>query len=136
MSPTFTDDPFAISKRRGDNFMKRPPRETHHPYCLLRSGVAAASAAVSQRLGQSGESPGNPEIGPVRSIAAEASVQPAGVGDAKRVLEEELEAWVESLGTPQKYVDYAAVAKERVSAARRTRGSGQARVPECPVCGG
>lgn len=117
------------------------PRAPHHVVRLLRSGVAAASATVSQRLGKSGRSDGEktpayPEIDPTGSITIEAKVQPARTGSVKRVLEEDVEAWMESLGTPQKYVDYAAVAKERVSAARRTRGSDLARGPACPVCSG
>lgn len=81
-----------------------------------------------------------PEIDPkadsMGPIATEAKVQQAKAGSFKRVLEEDVEAWMESFGTPPKYVDYAAIAKERVSAARQTRGSDVARGPECPVCGG
>lgn len=45
--------------------------------------------------------------------------------------------WIRALeGQHADYIDYAVVARERVSAARRTRGSDLKRGPACPVCNG
>lgn len=135
---------------------------TYRASHFVRNGLTAASAAVPKQLGQKGRSDDNdgniletqgpqnyPEsvtehlqcrdedsIGLIGDIAAETKVQPTRKESATKVLEQDIEAWIESWGTPQEYVDYNVIAKERVSTARRTRGSDLSRGPTCPVCSG
>lgn len=56
---------------------------------------------------------------------------------SKLVMVEDHKAWLGVLfDKPLEYVDYAAVAKERVSAAHRKQKSDLQRGPACPVCVG
>lgn len=112
-----------------------------HVFRIGRNGVTAARAAVSKHLEQQGrseadENPTHDTTDPVGATATDTKAQRAKRERTKRVLEEDAESWMESLGVPEDYVDYGAVAQERVSAARRTRGSDLARGPACPVCSG
>ncbi|CAM9096723.1 unnamed protein product [Hapterophycus canaliculatus] len=129
-----------------------------------RNGVNAATAAVSKQFRrrkgeESQESPSyrgdntahlqlkhedeaEPGAGAtLSSLAAQAdALATTSTSESVKNLSGLIDAWMETLDTPldtpQEYVDYASVAKERVSAARRTRGSDLKRGPACPVCGG
>lgn len=124
--------------------------------------MTTASAAVSKRLGLKRKPDANnrdilethgsqnyPETnaehvqyreegstGIIGDIFAESNMKTARTESAARVPEEDVEAWMESWGTPQEYVDYNAIAQGRVTTARRTRGSEVSRGPACPVCSG
>lgn len=69
-------------------------------------------------------------------INAEDGAFSIGQGNVENGLEESREAWMKALEIPAEYIDYTAVARERVSAARRRRGSELKRGPACPVCSG
>jgi len=108
-----------------------------HVFYLGRNGINAASADISKHLGGKGrlgvhKSPKNSETGPIGTIAGQVKEQPA-TGES---LLKDTESWMESLSVPEEYVDYGAVAKERVSAARRIKRSDLKRGPACPVCSG
>lgn len=131
----------------------------------LRNGFNAARTAVSKLFRERGrlgtidgnvrapsEQPNNPESGAeypgyhevemaelsvdtTSSRTAELDAQSRPTESAW-TLEEDFQDWIESLDTIPEYVDYATVAQERVSAARRTRASDLKRGPACPVCSG
>lgn len=127
----------------------------HH----LRSGFNAATTAASKqfrrrkRRGESQDPLKNdggkpaylqledktePAAGAVlSSVSAEADALAAtSASESGKVLSGGVDAWMETLDTPPEYIDYASVAQERVSAARRARGSDLKRGPACPVCSG
>lgn len=107
---------------------------------VCEAGLAKASDigdlhqdAQSQALQpQDGEVEGELEGG----VNTEDGAFSIGQGNAENGLEESREAWMEALETPAEYIDYTAVARERVIAARRRRGSELKRGPACPVCSG
>lgn len=72
---------------------------------------------------------------PVDTSETEAEPYTAPQGHPKMV-GGDFEAWIKALEVPLEYVDYATVARERVSATRRRRGSDLKRGPACPVCNG
>ncbi len=93
---------------------------------------------MSKHLGEKGrsgakKSPTNSKTDPIGAIAGEVKEQLVHV---QSLFEEDTESWMESLSVPAEYVDYGAVAKERVSAARRIKRSDVKRGPACPVCSG
>lgn len=131
----------------------------------LRNGFNAARTAVSKLFGERerldtingnarapSEQPKNPESGTVypgsRDVEmTELSVDTASSRTAEldaqfrrtesaRTLDEDFQGWIESLDTTPEYINYATVAQERVSAARRTPAADLKRGPACPVCSG
>lgn len=127
-------------------------------------GLAAATMAVSQRLGEQQvvcetEHAQASDTGDLHQDEQVRALQPqnwkvegelliedgantedgaysTGPGNAENGQQQSPVSWVEALETPAEYTDYAAVARERVRAARRRRGSELKRGPACPVCSG
>ena len=79
-------------------------------------------------------------IGPLGGLAVasdvEGTIPPRGEDMFDTQLGKYHDPWVTTLGTAVGYVDYALVARERVIAERRRKGSELKRGPACPVCNG